>query len=245
VPKSRGYFAIARVGEILPDPEHRGMYNAWIEEGSYLDFSPTVPTRIDGELVERDCPNRQWAVRPLSDADFRRIVELGLPDEDLLPRTDQRPEIQSENRVSERGVPVYEVERSRVQSLVSRPFRDRAFRRAVLDAYDERCAITGWKLINGGGRAEAEAAHIRPVDKGGPDSVQNGLALSGTAHWMFDRGLISLSDDLEVLVSRQVNDRAGIEAIVNPTKRAMAPDHLSLRPHPMFLDWHRTHCFKH
>jgi hypothetical protein len=57
----------------------------------------------------------------------------------------------------------------------------------VLHAYGARCAVTGWKLINGGGRAEAQAAHIRPVERGGPDSVQNGIALSGTAHWMFDR----------------------------------------------------------
>lgn len=53
------------------------------------------------------------------------------------------------------------------------------------------------KLINGGGRAEAEAAHIRSVEANGPDIVSNGLALSGTAHWMFDRGLLSLTDDLE------------------------------------------------
>ena len=112
------------------------------------------------------------------------------------------------------------------------------------DAYDARCAVTGWKLINGGGRAEAEAAHIRPVERGGPDSVQNGIALSGTAHWMFDRGLIGFSDELEILVSRQVNDRSGIEAIINPSGKALAPARIALRPHPAFLGWHREHCFK-
>jgi putative restriction endonuclease len=49
-------------------------------------------------------------------------------------------------------------------------------------------------------------ANIPPVGANGPDTVQNGLALSGTVHWMFDRGLISLSDELDILVSRQVND---------------------------------------
>jgi putative restriction endonuclease len=80
------------------------------------------------------------------------------------------------------------------------------FRRVVLCASDERCAVTGIKLINGSGRAEVAAAHIRPVEKNGPDIVSNGIALSGTAHWMFDRGLISLADDLEILISRQTND---------------------------------------
>ena len=98
--------------------------------------------------------------------------------------------------------------------------------------------------LNGGGRAEAEAAHIKPVEHGGPDGIQNGIALSGTAHWMFDRGLIGFSDGLDILVSRQVNHRSGIEAILNPTRRALVPEQLGLRPHPAFLGWHREHCFK-
>jgi hypothetical protein len=100
-----------------------------------------------------------------------------------------------------------------VSFTVSRIMRDRVFRRIVLRAYDQRCAITGLKLINGGGRAEVAAAHIRPVEASGPDIVNNGIALSGTAHWMFDRGLISLSDDLEILVfstGERLGCRAGI-----------------------------------
>lgn len=61
---------------------------------------------------------------------------------------------------------------------------------------------------------------------------------------MFDRGLISLSDDPEILVSRQVNDPDGVNAIINKTKRALTPHRLSERPHPHFLQRHREHCFK-
>ena len=88
--------------------------------------------------------------------------------------------------------------RERVNQLTNRAVRDRNFRKNVLRAYGERCAITGLRLINGGGRAEVEAAHIRPVEYDGPDIVSNGLALSGTAHWMFDRGLVGLADDLAI-----------------------------------------------
>jgi len=118
------------------------------------------------------------------------------------------------------------------------------FRRVVLRAYDQRCAVTGLKLINGGGRAEVEAAHIRPVEANGPDILTNGIALSGTAHWMFDRGLISLSDDLEILVSRQVNDQEGVRAMINRTGRALTPARISERPHPRFMQWHRENCLK-
>src|SRR6185312_864112 len=122
---------------------------------------------------------------------------------------------------------------------VSRIIRDRVFRRIVLRAYDLRCAISGLKLINGGGRAEVAAAHIRPVEAGGPDIVNNGIALSGTAHWMFDRGLISLADDLQILVSRQANDPDAVRAFINQSGHAFPPLRGSERPHPHFLHWHR------
>ncbi|MGE0652808.1 MAG: HNH endonuclease, partial [Alphaproteobacteria bacterium] len=109
---------------------------------------------------------------------------------------------------------------------------------------DARCAVSGLKLINGGGRAEVAAAHIRPVEANGPDIVSNGIALSGTAHWMFDRGLIGLSDDLEIMVSRHANDQDGVRAFLNENGRAIPPRRPSERPHPRFLQWHREHCFK-
>lgn len=240
VPNSKGYFAVAKVARIIPDPEVADRYRALIEPGSYLPFSPTVPRRLNGELVERECHNQQWAVRPLSNSDFARIVALGLPEDELLPRNgDPEPLL----HVREERVP-FEVDRTIIQSLVSRPFRDRAFRRAVLEAYDARCAVTGWKLLNGGGRAEAEAAHIRPVEHGGPDSTRNGLALSGTAHWMFDRGLLGVADDAEILISRHVNNQEEAERIINPSAKLLLPQDPSQRPHPQFLAWHREHVFK-
>lgn len=240
LPNSKGFFAVAKVERIIPDPAISDRYRALIEPGSYLPFEPTVPHIVDGLPVERDLANAQAAVRPLSNSDFARIIALGLPDDDTLPRVG---DLDVRDRVREQQTP-YEIERPLVQSLVSRPFRDRAFRRAVLHAYDGRCAVTGWRLVNGGGRLEAEAAHIRPVEHGGPDSLRNGMALSGTAHWMFDRGLICVSDSYEIMIHRKVNDRAGVEAIINPTGRLIAPQREADRPHPQFLGWHREfHAF--
>lgn len=52
---------------------------------------------------------------------------------------------------------------------------------------------------------------------------------------MFDRGLIGLSDDLEILVSRHANDRDSIEGLVNRTGRAIVPAGIYKRPHPQYL----------
>ncbi|WP_265515902.1 HNH endonuclease [Nitratireductor luteus] len=250
VPDTRGYFAVAKVQEVIPDPGTQGMYLALIEPGTYLDFANPVPFSGPGGVIERGVLNEQGrisgraqsAVRSISSSDFHRIVMAGLEDgELLLPRFG---EATSDGFREEQTPFQFEQKRERISNLTSRVVRDRIFRRIVLRAYDERCAVTGLKLINGRGRAEVEAAHIRPVEANGPDTVRNGIALSGTVHWMFDRGLISLSDDLEILVSRQVNDPDRVHGLINRTYRALAPDRPSLRPHPHFLAWHRENCFK-
>jgi putative restriction endonuclease len=244
LPGTRGYFAVARVQEVIPDPSAPRMFVAIIEPGSYLDFARPVPFADANGVLERGVLNvggrvsgrAQAAVRPISPIDFDRILALGLDEHNaLLPRLCQNDEVSG---FTEEQTPfAFEQERERLALIASRVVRDRVFRRVVLRVYDERCALTGLKLINGGGRAEVAAAHIRPVEANGPDIVSNGIALSGTGHWMFDRGLIGLSDDLEIMVSRQANDPDGIRSFVNKTGRAFAPSNARERPHPNFLKW--------
>ena len=250
VAASRGYFAVARVQRVISDPQAPGMYLAIIEAGSYLDFAEPVPFRASDGLVERGLLNEaggisgraQSAVRPISPADFNRIVERGLVEEAAaLPRVDAAS---AGDGLREEPAPFRLADEDRARRLVSRVVRDRVFRLVVLRAYDQRCAITGWKLINGGGRAEVEAAHIRPVEAMGPDTVGNGLALSGTVHWMFDRGLIGIADDLRILLSRQLNDADAVRGLVNATGRVLPPRRPGDRPHPRFLQWHRENRFK-
>ncbi len=248
---TRGYFAVAKVRDVLPDPGAPAMHVAVIEPGSYLPFPNPVPFSESRSVIERGLLNDQGrisgraqsAVRPISAADFNRIVELGLAEDKASPpRIDKYSS--SPGFHEDQTHFQYEQERDRVSSLMSRVVRDSVFRRVVLQAYDSRCAVTGLRLINGGGRAEVEAAHIRPVHENGPDIVGNGLALSGTAHWMFDRGLISVAEDLQILISRQVNDSDSVRGMINKSGRILTPDRLSDQPHSFFLNWHRENRFK-
>ncbi len=244
---SRGYFAIAKVDRVIPDPGAEGMYLALIEPTSYLDFVHPVPfSDAAGVVVEQGLLNErgrisgraQSAVWPLAPRDLERIVALGLGESDpVLPRLPL-------GLAEEPSSFTFEEYRDRKSFTVSRIVRDRLFRQNVLRAYSNRCAISGLKLINGGGRAEVAAAHIRPVEEDGPDIINNGIALSGTVHWMFDRGLLSLSDDLQILVSRQINDPDGVGALINKNGHAFPPQRALDRPHPSFLQWHREHRFK-
>ncbi len=251
----KGYHAIAKVEQITADPSNLERYLAIIERGSYLLFDKDVPFSDGTGLVERGLLNEagaisgraQSAVRPISARDFNEILARGFVDESLiLPREDlDEPASLTSSLAEERTPFIFDIERQRLEYITSRPKRDRIFRKHVLDAYDRRCAFTGLQLINGGGRAEVQAAHIKAVEHGGPDSVSNGIALSGTAHWMFDRGLLSLSNDLDILVSRHVNDIESVWNLINDNRKANAPEHPMRRPHPRFLEWHRKECFKH
>jgi putative restriction endonuclease len=84
-----------------------------------------------------------------------------------------------------------------------------------------------------------------PRSSGGQGILSNGIVLSGTAHWLFDRGLIGLSDDLKVLISRHANDRDSIQGPINKTGRAIVPAAgAHQRPHPQLLRWQRENTFK-
>ena len=79
------------------------------------------------------------------------------------------------------------------------------------------------------------------VEHLGPDRVDNGIALSGTVHWMFDRGLISLIDGGEILLSSKINDVEGVSKLIQPDRKALLPSNDAQRPHARFLAWHREY----
>jgi putative restriction endonuclease len=100
--------------------------------------------------------------------------------------------------VAEADVDKLSTERRRVVQTVRRLSRLAAFRRQVLTAYDQRCAVTGIQLCL------VDAAHILPVGApGSADDVRNGIALAPTYHRAFDAGLIYLADDLAMRINRE------------------------------------------
>jgi putative restriction endonuclease len=90
-------------------------------------------------------------------------------------------------------VDVLPAERQRMVAEVSRLSRDADFRRRVLFAYGNRCAVTRVQL------RLVDAAHILPVGApGSSDRVTNGVALAPTYHRALDAGLIYLDEQLRM-----------------------------------------------
>lgn len=242
----QSYFATARVDRIEPDPARTDHFYAFVSE--FLEFDRPVPfkegARYFEASLERDDGKTNKgafgrAVRQLSDAEYDLILHAGfartLGDTSEQVREDLEPAEFAE------GPALFP--RPIVEQIVRRPFREAAFATRVKEAYDNTCAMTGLKIINGGGRAEVQAAHIRPVAHDGPDSIRNGLALSGTVHWMFDRGLISIDDDCGILIAKNRLPDTVIR-LLREDRRLLPPTQSSLRPHAHFLRYHRERIFK-
>lgn len=234
--ETRAFFAVAKVGGIVTDTRLPDMYIAHIEPGTYLDFGHPVPFRDGDGNLEKGLVNdqgvlsgmKQWAVRELAPEDFARIVDRGLAEEGSL-----------ETRVSSLSLDPGKS----VRPLTDGEIRERNFQQTVLRAYGKRCAISGLRLINGGGCAEVSAARIRPSDQGGPDVGSNGIALSGTAGWMFERGLVGIADNFEIMISSRSNDPKSIGSMINDTGRLILPGRVSERPGAEFMNWHRENRF--
>jgi putative restriction endonuclease len=96
-----------------------------------------------------------------------------------------------------------DVERRRAIRTISVAVRDARFRTRIVDAYGGRCAFCDLGL------ALVEAAHIRPVHAGGGDEIRNGIAACPTHHRAFDRGLLTLDDDLRLRVNEVRLDKLG------------------------------------
>jgi putative restriction endonuclease len=116
-----------------------------------------------------------------------------------------------------------------------------AFRVLVTDAYARRCAVTGERTL-----PVLEAAHIRPYTESGPHLVSNGLLLRSDLHTLFDRGYMTVTDDLHVEVSPRIREefQNGREYYkYHGEVLANVPREPTDRPATDFLRWHNENVF--
>lgn len=250
-----GYVSVQKVASVTTDTELADHFFAWLDQGTQWQFEQIVPRNDPmGSAYESSLRGRDGraisggaavsAVRRISFEEFTRIVMAGLSPRVgpfALPRDADTPNFTfAEAQAGFDPAPMRDI---RETVLASRAARDQSFARMVKEAYNGRCAISGLDLRNGGGRAEVQAAHIRPVKDNGPDIVINGLALSGTLHWMFDRGLIGIGENHEILVSDNKVPSEVRKRLISPSGKLTLPDDPRKHPHPDYIRYHRETIF--
>ena len=103
-----------------------------------------------------------------------------------------------------------------------------AFRQALLQAYDGKCAISGCDVVDA-----LEAAHVVPASAGGSTHIGNGILLRADLHTLFDLDLIGLNPSTHhvelatSLTGSAYHDLAG---------RAFRPKQLDQSPHQENLE---------
>ncbi len=119
----------------------------------------------------------------------------------------------------------------------SDPARSAAFRRIVTEAYDYRCAASGWRIILPDSTVLVEAAHLVPYADSYDDDPRNGIALSPSFHWAMDKYIIAPGPDLKWHVSTILDDRLADnrplleldgKSLILPKEQAYSPKKESL-----------------
>ncbi len=128
--------------------------------------------------------------------------------------------------------------------------RDPRFRHLVLTAYERRCAICEFDLRLNDDLLGLEAAHIQWHSHGGPDRVNNGLALCSFHHGAFDRGAIGLQKTggvgYRLLVSADVNGTsAAVRWLLDYHGQPVRPPQKGTgEPHREYVAWHTKEVFR-
>lgn len=116
------------------------------------------------------------------------------------------------------------------------------FREAILSSYEQRCCVTGIAIPEC-----LVASHIVPWSQNERlrTDPSNGLCLSATFDKLFDKGLMSLTDELTVLISKRL-----LRSPISEVQRLVCMYHERpiLRPRrflpsAVHVHWHRSNVF--
>jgi hypothetical protein len=116
------------------------------------------------------------------------------------------------------------------------------FRQAVLSSYEFRCCVTGLCLPE-----VLIASHIIPwaAEEKTRTDPSNGLCLSATFDKLFDSGLVTISSDMVLVMSKKLiksKDKHIQEQLLGFHNRPVYKPKRFL-PAPNFLEWHRINIF--
>lgn len=121
------------------------------------------------------------------------------------------------------------------------------FRSEVLHGWRNRCAMCGYDGALGRDPAGLDAAHVFWHSHGGPDDLDNGLALCALHHVLFDLGALGLGADLTVRVSPHYVSRSeqGDRLVYSLEGRSLLdPDPRHPIPKIDHVEWHSKQVFK-
>jgi putative restriction endonuclease len=124
--------------------------------------------------------------------------------------------------------------------------RRSGFAEEVLRAYAYQCAVCGFDGALGRTPVGIEAAHVRWHSQNGPDEVANALALCALHHALLDLGVLGITADRRIRVSRLYVARSAagraVDALAGQPLLASRPGQPSVDV--VYVTWHNIQVFK-
>lgn len=178
----------------------------WIESKSSMRSLGNLTTAVQFALIDNEL------VELLVQAESRDVLKISILDR-YFPETksiygnngnDDLPNISILNESSEeykRKIIELKNQVDENAFLEEVFIRGGLFKREIPKIYNNTCAITGLRIDAITNVSMVDACHIVPFSEGYDDTLTNGIALCPNLHRAFDRGLISISDNYEVILN--------------------------------------------
>lgn len=179
----------------------------WIESKSSMRSFSNLATAVNYALIDKElsdlllAPENRDIVRitlldkyfPETKSNFGTFGNDGFPSETILHDNSEQYKqkiIELKNQIDENAF----------QEEIF--IRGGLFKREIPKIYNHTCAVSGLRISAIANISLIDACHIIPFSEGYDDTLTNGIALCPNLHRAFDRGLISISDDYTILISK-------------------------------------------
>jgi len=119
--------------------------------------------------------------------------------------------------------------------------RSNIFKREIPKIYNNTCCISGMRVDVVDNISMIDACHIIPFSESFNDTITNGIALCPNLHRAFDRGLISIDNDYNVILNTNFNEpnKSTYNLKQFHGVKIILPDHFSYYPSKNSLKHHR------
>ncbi len=175
--------------------------------------------------AERDGQGHwQWTMRPQL---VQALRELGVLDESIDESAYQAAEMELAREPASKSIP----ETTR-QALIQARVGQGAYRQQLLSLWQYRCALSGCRVVQA-----LVASHAKPWKDSSNDErldPYNGLLLAASIDRLFDRGLISFTDDGRLLREPDLTE-ADLASL------GLSPDARLRKVHPQNLPYLAAH----
>ncbi|HEX8460614.1 MAG TPA: HNH endonuclease [Segetibacter sp.] len=122
--------------------------------------------------------------------------------------------------------------------------RDGVFKKVVPQIYNYTCCISGMRIIASSEVQMIDACHIIPFSESHDDTISNGISLCPNLHRAFNRGLISVNGNYQVIVSTAFAESSVDYSIKQyEGKRLSLPKDQAHFPSLGNLNWHLLNTF--